>query len=189
VCDVVFPRFNTRPSRGVPSAWPRCRRLVSRLLSALAANPRQQSVGRQVYCKVARVSIPSEVREEGEMRRLATRRSPAPLPSPPQRHRLRIGPPRGTRNEEASRSKSCVAMVIVMPHVPSEYDSRYSWLKTAPFGSPGWATSHADSASASARRSFAPSPCHALPCMHASVAGFVEASRSSITRAFFVCEK
>ena len=48
---------------------------------------------------------------------------------------------------------------------------------------------HTDSASARARNSFAPSPRHALPCMHASVAGFVAASLSSITRAFFVCEK
>ena len=48
------------------------------------------------------------------------------------------------------------------------------------------ATFHFDSESASARSSFAPSPRHALPCMHASVVGFVAASRSSIALAFFV---
>jgi len=46
-----------------------------------------------------------------------------------------------------------------------------------------------DSESARARSSFAPSPRHALPCMHASVVGFVEASLASSTPAFLVCEK
>ena len=46
-----------------------------------------------------------------------------------------------------------------------------------------------DSASARVRKSFAPSPRHALPCIHASVVGFVEANLSSMARAFFVCEK
>ena len=43
--------------------------------------------------------------------------------------------------------------------------------------------------SARANSSAAPSPRHALPCMHASIAGFVAASLSIITRAFLVCEK
>lgn len=50
-------------------------------------------------------------------------------------------------------------------------------------------SNHAERASASSRRSFAPLPHHALPCMHASVAGFVEASFSINARTFFVCEK
>ena len=37
--------------------------------------------------------------------------------------------------------------------------------------------------------SAAPSPRHALPCMHASVIGAADASLSSISPAFFVCEK
>ena len=49
--------------------------------------------------------------------------------------------------------------------------------------------SYEDSASARARSSFAPSPRHALPCIHASVAGLVEANLSSMSRAFLVCEK
>src|SRR5918992_218676 len=44
------------------------------------------------------------------------------------------------------------------------------------------ARSYRDSASASARSSLAPSPCHALPCIHASVFGSTEASLSSISR-------
>ena len=52
-----------------------------------------------------------------------------------------------------------------------------------------YGATHADSASARARRSVAPSPRQALPCMHASVAGRVAASRSSIPRACFVWEK
>ncbi len=48
---------------------------------------------------------------------------------------------------------------------------------------------YTESASARARKSFAPSPRHALPCMHASVVGLVDASFSSMTRAFFVWEK
>jgi len=46
-----------------------------------------------------------------------------------------------------------------------------------------------DSASARSRSSFAPSPRQALPCIQASVVGSVEAKRSSIARAFLVCEK
>src|SRR5262245_45230432 len=45
---------------------------------------------------------------------------------------------------------------------------------------------HTHIASARARKSFAPSPRQALPCMHASVVGLAEASLSSIWRAFFV---
>ena len=51
------------------------------------------------------------------------------------------------------------------------------------------APAYAASSSASARSSRAPSPRQALPCMHASVCGPVEASRSSSARAFLVCEK
>lgn len=43
--------------------------------------------------------------------------------------------------------------------------------------------------SASARSKPAPSPCHALPCMQASVDGCNAARRSSIARALRVCEK
>lgn len=52
-----------------------------------------------------------------------------------------------------------------------------------------WSGHQADSASARARSSCAPSPRQALPCMQASVVGAVAASRSSIPGAFFVCEK
>lgn len=48
---------------------------------------------------------------------------------------------------------------------------------------------HTHIASASAHKSFAPSPRQALPCMHARVVGCVEASLSSMWRAFLVWEK
>ena len=34
ICDVVFPRFKTRPAQAVPSAWPRCRPTVRATISA-----------------------------------------------------------------------------------------------------------------------------------------------------------
>ena len=46
-----------------------------------------------------------------------------------------------------------------------------------------------DSASARARSSVAPSPRQALPCIHASVAGRVDANLSSMARACLVWEK
>lgn len=51
------------------------------------------------------------------------------------------------------------------------------------------ARAYTSTLSANARSKAAPSPCHALPCMQASVVGCSPARRSSIVLACFVCEK
>ena len=76
---------------------------------------------------------------------------------------------------------------VRLPYRASERIAAHAGVEREPLAV-GGARDHRSRA-ARARSRAAPSPRHALPCMQASVVGFSAASRSSMPRAFRVCEK
>jgi hypothetical protein len=72
------------------------------------------------------------------------------------------------------------------PRAPfrDKYDTRFAASAACACQARGYR----DNASAKALSMAAPSPCHALPCMQASVLGPAEASLSSIASPLVVCE-